>query len=89
MKQIERGLCEVHSQFIPNGEGTSRTRPSHAVQTNGYTNGTKNDENVEPQPCSSTNDKSFAVIAFVQMGSPADLAVSLFRFCQLLLRVKI
>ncbi|CAH2249204.1 jg21746 [Pararge aegeria aegeria] len=71
MKQIERGLGEVHSQFHANSAGTSRNTESHSEHTNGFAEVSHNG-NAESHP--GTNDQSFAVIAFVQLGSPADMA---------------
>ncbi|XP_034826122.1 26S proteasome non-ATPase regulatory subunit 9 [Maniola hyperantus] len=72
MKQIERGLSEVHSQFVANGEGTSRNDQSRSSgYTNGFAGGTSG---VSAQSRPLTSDESFAVIAYVVVGSPADIA---------------
>ncbi|XP_023937207.2 26S proteasome non-ATPase regulatory subunit 9 [Bicyclus anynana] len=70
MKQIERGLGEVHSQFRANGEGTSSNGQSHSQHINGYAEVTHNVSDARPN----ANDQGFAVIAFVLLGSPADTA---------------
>ncbi|VVD00038.1 26S proteasome non-ATPase regulatory subunit 9 [Leptidea sinapis] len=66
MKQIERGLGEVHSQYLStNGEGPSAPR-STTTHTNGYGPVVGNGDII--------NERSFAVIGSVHDGSPADLA---------------
>nr|XP_026497641.1 26S proteasome non-ATPase regulatory subunit 9-like [Vanessa tameamea] len=65
MKQIERGLCEVHSQFVSNGEGASNSR-NHNGHTNHVEGPSINGNSME-------NPNSFAIVGFVQEGSPADL----------------
>ncbi|XP_045762812.1 26S proteasome non-ATPase regulatory subunit 9 [Maniola jurtina] len=73
MKQIERGLSEVHSQFVANGEGTSRDDHSHSSHyTNGFAGGTSH-ASAQSRP-QTNSDESFAVIALVVVGSPADIA---------------
>ncbi|CAH3944339.1 unnamed protein product [Pieris brassicae] len=68
MKQIERGLTEVHSGYVgPVMQGaSSRTAPS-------YINGTSNGHNTQFTNGDDTS-QSFATVGFVQEGSPADIA---------------
>ncbi|XP_050356227.1 26S proteasome non-ATPase regulatory subunit 9-like [Nymphalis io] len=79
MKQIEQGLSEVHSQFVSNGESTSNSRMhnGHSNNVDGHSNNvdghTNNVDGPSRNGSSIENNNSFAIVGFVQEGSPADL----------------
>ena len=75
MKSIERGLAEVHSNLLgSNGEGPSvNVAASSNGDTNGHANGTSSGDSL---PRAVENQQAFAVVGFVNNGSPADIAVS-------------
>ncbi|XP_075985476.1 26S proteasome non-ATPase regulatory subunit 9 [Anticarsia gemmatalis] len=69
MKQIEKGLAELHSDFLgSNGEGHSMNTPT--TSGNGYMNGHSNGDSWN----GGTHEQCFATVGFVTPGSPADFA---------------
>ncbi|XP_032524086.2 26S proteasome non-ATPase regulatory subunit 9 [Danaus plexippus] len=61
MKEIEKGLGEVHADFLGTG-GASSSTPHQPIYTNGLSRH------------SETHSQTFAKVGPVQEGSPADLA---------------
>ncbi|XP_045505207.1 26S proteasome non-ATPase regulatory subunit 9 [Colias croceus] len=71
MKQIERGLTEVHSSFVgSSGQGTSR----RIVPVQNYTNGHASMNGHSAMNGNDDVGQCFAIVGPVQEGSPAELA---------------
>ncbi|CAK1543379.1 unnamed protein product [Leptosia nina] len=68
MKAIERGLYEVHSNYVgTNGESSMPRSVPMPSFTNGFNNGAEIRNGDD-------SCKTFAIVGFVQEGSPADIA---------------
>lgn len=76
MKSIERGLAEIHRHLM--GSNTGGPSVTVTATSNGHTNGTTNGSSSGDSLSLAVGDEqAFAVVGFVNNGSPADIAVSM------------